>query len=159
MYNHQPANYVCPICNLNKNIETEYNKIDDIVYQADKILAIISPKWWPYNPGHVLVVSREHYENIYDIPQDVLQEIITVSQQISIALKVAYECTGTSIRQHNEPAGNQDMWHFHLHVFPRWNDDNLYLNNDQSRFVTPAERLSYATKLRNYFAKHVVQGK
>lgn len=159
MYNHQPHNYLCPICNLQNNIETEYNKLDDVVFQTDKILTLISPKWWPNNPGHVLIVSKQHYENIYDIPQNVLHEIIAAAQQVAIALKETYGCAGTSMRQHNEPAGNQDMWHFHMHVFPRWDNDNLYLSHNESRFVTPAERLPYATKLRDYFAKLPNQAK
>lgn len=159
MHNHEPLQYVCPICNLCKGIESEYNKTDDIVYQTDMTFGFVSPRWWPNNPGHVLVVPIKHFENIYDTPKKILQELISTTQEISIAIKETYKCDGISIRQHNEPAGNQDMWHFHLHVFPRWDNDNLYLNHSDSRFITPAERLPYAIKLRNYFAKHHIQGK
>ena len=41
-------------------------------------------------------------------------------------MKTAFGCPGVSTRQHNEPAGNQDVWHYHVHVFPRWHGDRLY---------------------------------
>jgi len=41
-------------------------------------------------------------------------------------MKQAWKCDGVSTRQHNEPAGNQDVWHYHMHVFPRWDNDDLY---------------------------------
>jgi diadenosine tetraphosphate (Ap4A) HIT family hydrolase len=42
-----------------------------------------------------------------------------------IAMRHTYGCDGISTRQHNEPAGYQDVWHFHLHVFPRYHGDVL----------------------------------
>jgi histidine triad (HIT) family protein len=46
-------------------------------------------------------------------------------------LRRAYACDGTSLRQHNEPAGNQDVWHHHVHVFPRFTGDELYRTDGQ----------------------------
>lgn len=51
-------------------------------------------------------------------------------------------------RQHNEPAGNQDVWHYHLHVFPRFVNDKLYKSDREN--TKPEERLEYAQKLRHY---------
>ena len=67
------------------------------------------------------------------------------------AMKETYGCDGTSLRQHNEPAGNQVIFHFHLHVFPRWEGDNLYANHENNRSVSVDERAPYAEKLRAYF--------
>ena len=55
-------------------------------------------------------------------------------------------CDGVSSRQHNEPAGNQDVWHYHLHVFPRWENDKLYFERRHS--TSPEQRRPYAEKLR-----------
>ncbi len=59
---------------------------------------------------------------------------------------------GTSVRQHNEPAGNQDVWHYHMHVFPRYTGDDLYFTHPQRDFRPAEERLPYADRLRDYFA-------
>ncbi|HEX3722191.1 MAG TPA: hypothetical protein VHV31_05340, partial [Nitrolancea sp.] len=61
-------------------------------------------------------------------------------------------CDGTSFRQHNEPAGNQEIWHYHLHVFPRYVDDDLYLRT--RRDTTPEERTPYASMVQQYLSNH-----
>lgn len=152
MFNHQPPDYNCPFCNLLAGKENEYNQLRDIVYQDDIVTATIAPKWWVNNPGHVLVIPHKHYENIYDIPADVFAEVYKVVKRISIAMRKTYNCDGTSTRQHNEPAGDQDVWHLHVHVYPRYTDDNLYFDHGNVRFAAPEERVPYADKLRAYLA-------
>ena len=66
-------------------------------------------------------------------------------------MKEVYGCDGVSIRQHNEPAGDQTVWHYHLHVFPRYHGDELYASHKQVQEATLEERAEFATKLRNYF--------
>jgi len=60
-------------------------------------------------------------------------------------------CDGVSTRQHNEPAGNQDTWHYHVHVFPRYIDDGLYAAKPYPDYVTADQRWPYADRLRAYF--------
>jgi histidine triad (HIT) family protein len=148
---HEPTNYECPFCLLIAGGSDEYSSQDDIVYQNEYTTAKISPKWWVNNPGHVIVVPNEHFENIYDVPEDTLAEVYKTVKQVCLAIRSTYECDGISTRQHNEPAGNQDVWHLHVHVFPRYINDNLYLNHEEKSFVGAEERLPYAEKLRAYF--------
>jgi histidine triad (HIT) family protein len=153
-FNHEPQDYPCPFCIVIAGQYNEHTTKDDIVYQNEFAIAKIAPKWWVNNPGHVLVVPNKHYENIYDIPADVLAEVYKVVQKVAIAIRSTYGCDGTSTRQHNEPAGNQDVWHLHVHVFPRYEGDQLYQNHDKKSFVDAAARAPYAQKLQAYFAKH-----
>ena len=156
MFSHQPSDYICPFCDWLSGNETEYKQNGDIVYQNKFATAFISPKWWVNNPGHVIVIPNSHSENLYDIPEVDLLEVYKTVKQIAIAIRSAYpDCVGTSTRQHNEPAGNQDVWHFHAHVFPRYADDTLYQNHDNKKFVDPAQRQVYAQILRNYFLSQV----
>jgi histidine triad (HIT) family protein len=60
-----------------------------------------------------------------------------------------YGCPGISTRQHNGPEGNQDVWHYHLHVFPRYAKNDLY--GKPFRLATQAERAVYADRLRSWF--------
>jgi histidine triad (HIT) family protein len=152
MFNHEPKDYICPFCQLLGGIESEYNKKQDIVFQNEYATASIAPKWWVNNPGHVLVIPNKHYENLYDIPDDELAEVYKVVKKVAIAMRNTYDCEGTSTRQHNEPAGHQDVWHFHVHVYPRYTDDKLHQNHDQKGFVSAEERLPYAEKLRAFLA-------
>jgi histidine triad (HIT) family protein len=149
---HEPENYTCPFCDWLSGNETEYKRDSDIVYQDKSITAFIAPKWWINNPGHVIVIPNRHHENLYDIPGDALADVYRVTKNMAIAIRKTYKgCTGISTRQHNESDGNQDVWHFHVHVYPRYKDDRLYQNHDNKQFVSPEERQVYATKLRKYF--------
>jgi len=153
-FNHEPADYPCPFCALLNGHEDQYATKQDIVYQNEFVTAKIAPKWWVNNPGHVLVVPNKHYENIYDIPEEIFAEVYKGVKKVALAIRSTYGCDGTSTRQHNEPAGNQDVWHLHVHVFPRYADDQLYQNHDNKRFVDAEARRPYAEKLREYFAKN-----
>jgi histidine triad (HIT) family protein len=153
MFNHEPDGYECPLCVVAKGGETELNKKSDIVFEDENVVAYTSPKWWGNNSGNVMVISRTHVENVYDISDDLLANIYIVGKKVALGMKETYGCEGTSFRQHNEPAGNQDVWHFHVHVFPRWGGDDLYLNHKNTRYTTSEERAPYAQKLRDYFSR------
>lgn len=156
MFSHKPNDYICPFCDWLSGNETEYKQNGDIVYQNKFVTAFISPKWWVNNPGHVIVIPNSHFENLYDIPDKELSETYKAVKQVAIAIRNSYkDCIGTSTRQHNEPAGNQDVWHFHVHVYPRYENDELYKNHDNKKFVEPEQRKKYAEILRAYFITQV----
>ncbi len=153
MYSHAPKNYVCPFCLATKGEEREdiLTKQQDIVYRDAFVTAFVAAGWWPKNKGHVLIVPNNHAENIYDIDDAILGKVYAVAKEIACALKVTYNCEGTSLRQHNEPMGGQDVWHFHVHVFPRYTEDELY-ETEGPVFEDAAARTPYVQKLRAYFA-------
>jgi len=152
-YRHAPKNYICPFCLVVKGVENEHveTKKQDVFYKDKYITAFVSSCWWPKNPGYVIIIPNKHYENIYSIPDICLDKIHRFAKKVAIAFKKVYKCDGVSTRQHNEPAGDQDTFHFHFHVSPRYENDNLYLNNLKKRFISPRERVKYAKKLRRYF--------
>jgi histidine triad (HIT) family protein len=118
-----------------------------IVAGNEHALGIVSRRVWATGPGHVLVVPKSHFENLYDLDDAAGLDIHRLTRRIAIAFKAAFHCDGTSTRQHNEPAGNQhDMWHLHVHVFPRYELDNLY--GAGFRESTVDERCELATRLQ-----------
>ncbi|NUU19466.1 HIT family protein [Cellulomonas humilata] len=144
---HEPAGYDCPFCLLQRGVYDEYNQPTDIVATTELALARISPKWWPANPGGALVIPREHHENLYELPRAVGHGVWDLVQEVAVAMRTAYACDGISIRQHNEPAGDQDVWHLHVHVFPRHHGDRLYEQNREARWIAVGERTRYAGAL------------
>lgn len=156
MFNHQPQNYICPLCQIANKEQTEHGSQEDSVIYRDKFLTcFIAGKWWRSNPGHVIIIPNQHIENIYDLPEGIGHKIFDLSKKIALALKETYECDGTSIRQHNEPAGNQDVWHYHMHIFPRYNEDNLYLRHNDTYWPTAEEKKPYVDRLKEYFKKYL----
>ena len=144
---HEPPGYACPFCLVQEGVHNDHNQPGDVVAVTDLAFARISPRWWPANEGAVLVVPRAHHENLYDLPRDVGHAVWDLTEQVAVAMRTSYDCAGVSTRQHNEPAGGQDVWHLHVHVFPRRADDRLYEPHLTTRWPTPEERRPYADRL------------
>jgi histidine triad (HIT) family protein len=153
MTSHAPVGYVCPFCLLVAGVENErvLSRQSDLVYKDAVVTAFIGAKQWPFTPGHVLIIPNTHFENLYAVPDEVGLSIFALSRRIALAMKETYGCSGISVRQHNEPAGNQDVWHYHLHVFPRNQRDDLYPY--AGSLMPPEERAVYAARLRTYFER------
>lgn len=153
MYHHAPDDYHCPFCLIASQQANAFVETipDDIIHASEQVTAFISSRWWPNNPGHAIIIPNQHYENIYDLPLKAASAIHELAREIALAMKQHYCCPGISTRQHNEPAGNQDVWHYHLHVFPRYHDDQLYFTH--RRRTTPEQRRAYAEQLRAYFQR------
>ena len=150
MFNHEPKDYACPFCQLIQGGEGKYNSQQDIICQDKLVTAFISPRWWPNNPGNVIIVPNQHFEHIYDLPARFAHRVQDIAKEVAKAFKEVYKCDGVSTRQHNEPAGGQDVWHYHLHIFPRYKDDNLYQSLPLLEFVPLEKRIVYAERLRGY---------
>jgi len=155
MYSHAPQDYTCPFCVLVAGEDDVglWTKQEEIVLRTDTVMAWVTPKWWPENKGHVIVIPRAHIENMYTLPPDLAADIHEAAKRVALAMKAVYGCDGISTRQHNEPDGSQEVWHYHLHVFPRYAGDELYARHYEMYFPELAERIGYAAKLRAYLER------
>jgi histidine triad (HIT) family protein len=145
MHRHAPANYRCPFC---RNITAgEADHPLEIVHRDEDVFVKVNPRWRPNNPGAVLVVPVEHYENLYELPDRLGTPLQSAIRRTALAMKTAFGCPGISTRQHNEPAGDQDVWHYHVHVVPRWKDDAFY--DTQGTWADPDELRQRASLLRD----------
>ncbi|MEO0562137.1 MAG: HIT family protein [Chloroflexota bacterium] len=149
-YSHEPDDYKCPFCAIvaGKIVPYAWTMPEEVVLREKNVTCWISMKWWKHNPGHVIVVPNKHIENMYTLPKTTAGEIHEVAKRVALAMKDAYGCDGVSTRQHNEPHGDQDVWHYHLHVFPRFENDRLYERHREMWFPSVAERVTYAERLR-----------
>lgn len=141
---HEPEGYECPFCRIAAGHLQER-----VVHRTDDVIVLVNIKWWPNNRGGLLVVPVEHHENVFDLPPDLGMPIQWAIRHAAMALKSAFGCDGVSTRQHNEPAGNQDVWHHHTHVFPRYFGDRLY--DLQGEMVPLEEVFEVAALLRQHW--------
>jgi histidine triad (HIT) family protein len=150
MYNHAPREYVCPFCLLVQGKENSDSQLrqTDIVFQTLEATAVMAAQKWPNNPGHVLVIPNRHFENIYDLPAEIANEIHLLSREIALAMKTVYDCDGITLQQSNEPAGDQKIWHYHLHVIARFSEDDFHNSHKES--APPDLRAEYARNLRSW---------
>ncbi len=106
----------CIFCKIGKK-ELESN----IVYESESITAFLDID--PINEGHVLIIPKKHYLDIEELPKNILDEIMELSQKMVKALKELYNPNGYSIMQNGGEFN--DIGHFHLHIFPRYQNDGF----------------------------------
>jgi Diadenosine tetraphosphate (Ap4A) hydrolase and other HIT family hydrolases len=94
-----------------------------IVYENEKVICFLPQKIEVY--GHTLVASKQHYADLYDIPEDILCELIKVSKKLTIAYKEKINATGMNLMHASGVDGQQSVFHFHIHLLPRFKDDKL----------------------------------
>lgn len=153
MYNHAPKDYICPICVGIRGIEDDTTLIrkSDIVFKDNLVTAFVNSFFIGNNPGHVAIVPNEHFENLFDLPDNYLGRIHEISKKVAIAIKETYGAEGITILQNNGSAGGQHAFHYHLHVFPRYPNDELHKNMLDKKTTTQKQRHPYADKIRKYF--------
>lgn len=152
MYKHAPGNYHCPFCAIARGDEGPHDpsRLTDVVYQDDTVTALVALHQYPRNSPNVIVIPNAHYENIYELPPALGADIQRVARDVAFALKHAYACDGISTRQHNEPAGSQEVWHYHLHVTPRFRHDGFYRNIYDKFVMPPDRRAEHAARVQTH---------
>jgi len=93
------------------------------VYEDDFTLAFLDIH--PKNYGHTLIIPKEHTENIYSIPDEDLCRLILGAKKIAIAVKNGMDADGINVSMNNEGAAGQDVFHAHIHIVPRFNEDDF----------------------------------
>jgi histidine triad (HIT) family protein len=148
-HRHAPDGYVCQFCRISAGDDGILTTQSHVVLRDADVTAFVASHWWPANPGHVLVIPNMHVENIYEIPHALGTPLLAATQRIALAFKRVDDCDGVSTRQHNEPAGNQDVWHYHQHVFPRFAGDRLYERHREKALAPEQSRAERAHRLRD----------
>ena len=81
----------------------------------------------PASKGHALILPKEHASNIYELPDELAAKAMVVAKKVAATLKDGLKCDGLNIVQNNgEPAG-QTVFHFHMHLIPRYKGDNVHV--------------------------------
>lgn len=107
---------MCIFCDIAKHtLDT------NIVYEDNVVIAFLDSN--PINEGHILIVPKEHYLDIDEIPENINSYIISIAKKIVTTLKSIYHPDGYTIMQNGRIFN--DIGHFHLHIFPRYSDDDF----------------------------------
>lgn len=93
------------------------------IYEDKKVIAFLDIN--PISKGHSLVIPKKHFENIFDIEEDTLKEIISIGKKISLTLKENLNADGINIIHASGKEAQQSVFHFHIHLVPRYRGDNL----------------------------------
>ncbi len=115
------------------------------VHEDDSTLAFMDIG--EVNPGHVLVVAKPHVENIYGLDDALAGALLATAARVARAVKAAYSPEGITLYQANGIAAGQTVFHFHIHVVPRYRGDGLKLVW-HSRQPAPEQLEASAAKIR-----------
>ena len=77
----------------------------------------------PATKGHALILPKDHYRNLYDLPEETAAEVMKMAKRLALTMKDKLGCDGVNIVQNNEEAAGQTVFHFHMHVIPRYKED------------------------------------
>lgn len=91
------------------------------IYENQKTFAFLDAD--PVNPGHTLVVPKEPYENIYEISEEAFLSVMKTVRRLAPKIKQAVEADGINIHNNNDPAAGQKVFHYHIHIIPRFEGD------------------------------------
>lgn len=108
----------CIFCKIVKGEIPAYK-----VYEDKETLAFLDIN--PVHEGHTLVIPKDHFENIYTLPQETLARLTLTTQKVAIAVKNGVEASGINIVMNNEHDAGQIVFHAHVHIIPRIQNDGL----------------------------------
>jgi histidine triad (HIT) family protein len=95
------------------------------IYEDDSFRVILD--LGPATRGHALVLPKNHYADLYEIPEDVLAEAAKVAKKVAGTMKEKLSCDGLNLVQNNGEAAGQTVMHFHLHIIPRYANDGQHI--------------------------------
>jgi histidine triad (HIT) family protein len=94
-----------------------------IVYEDEDVICFLPQKVEVY--GHTLIVPKQHYVDLYDIPENVLCDLVKVAKKLTLVYKEKINATGANLMHASGVDGQQSVFHFHFHLLPRFKDDRL----------------------------------
>lgn len=95
------------------------------ILETDQVLAFLDIA--PVHPGHALVIPKDHYENLLELPDELWGEMGKVCRQVALALQTVFQAPGFNLGMNNFEAAGQAVFHAHIHVIPRFYGDGLHL--------------------------------
>ncbi len=117
------------------------------IYEDDKVLAILDIN--PSNPGHILLLTKEHYQIMPQIPDDIIAHVFMVAKSLSHACLRALNAEGTNIFIANGAPAGQKASHFMVHIIPRMKTDGLNMFNLAEKKVSDDVLEQMRTALKN----------
>ena len=95
------------------------------IYEDELVRVILDAN--PATKGHALVLPKEHYRNLFDLDEKYAAHTLVVAKKVANVMRDVLKCEGVNIMQNNEEIAGQTVFHFHLHIIPRYWEDNQKL--------------------------------
>jgi len=107
----------------------------------------------PANDGHCLVIPKEHFETVFEIPPDIFAALGRLTVRVATAVHEVLRPPGLSLVQANGGAAHQTVPHLHIHILPRQDDDGLLLNWDRTKEGESTRIAEVAEQIRRHLQR------
>ncbi|MDN4608592.1 HIT family protein [Sporosarcina highlanderae] len=123
------------------------------IYEDEHVVALMDVM--PVTKGHVLLIPKTHRENIYDMTEEEASNLFSVVPKIANVLKEEFTPAGMNLLQNNGAPAGQAVFHFHLHLIPRYDETDGYSSNWNPKVEEfPKDRIKeIAEQIRNRFGQ------
>lgn len=91
------------------------------IYEDEQFRVIMDIS--PATKGHALILPKEHYANLYEIPEEVAADAMKLAKKLAKKVTDVLECDGFNVVQNNGEVAGQTVFHFHMHLIPRYKND------------------------------------
>ena len=78
----------------------------------------------PAAKGHALILPKNHYANLYELPDETASKVMLLAKKMATQMTEKLQCDGFNLVQNNGEVAGQTVFHFHMHLIPRYKDDN-----------------------------------
>ena len=117
----------------------------EVVQEDERTIAFLDLS--PWTRGHALVVPRRHSRNLYDVADEDLAAAALAARRLALRMRDRLACDGVNLLNACEPAAWQTVWHFHVHVIPRFEGDPLQVPARPGQ-ASPEDLTAVARELR-----------
>lgn len=103
----------------------------------------------PAAKGHALILPKEHYPNLYELPDELAEKAVLLAKKMITKMKKALNCDGFNVVQNNGAPARQTVFHFHMHLIPRYEGDHAGFGWNTGE-LNVADREEILTKMRKF---------
>lgn len=107
----------CIFCKIGSGEIPSYKLYEDDDF---KVFLDLSPTTY----GHALIIPKEHYANLFELDDTIASKALVLAKKVGTAMMETLHCDGLNLLQNNGEVAGQTMFHFHIHLIPRYKDDN-----------------------------------
>lgn len=134
----------CVFCKIISGKFSSYTLYEDDDF---KVIFDINPATY----GHALLITKNHYKNLFELDDTVASKALVIAKKVATVLANELQCDGFNLLQNNEEIAGQTIFHFHIHLIPRYKNDNVSLvpatmKIDEAKATELSEKINKLTK-------------
>ena len=111
-----------------------------VLYEDDDVLVFLDIS--QTTKGHTLIIPKVHRQDVFDMKPEEMERVFAVVPKIAQALKATFECSGLNLINNNGASAGQTVFHYHVHLIPRYEDDRFRVKFPNNMNLYDGERLA-----------------